>query len=72
MCLAWSLGAILKHLRRLDVRLLAKPVPVLAVDSDVLAEILVWRLWQNVLLVESHISVRIRHPVLDRGGLVIT
>jgi len=71
LCLTWSLGAILKYLRRVNVIFFGKPVPVLFVDTNVMAEMLVWRFWKNVLLVKSHISVRIGHPVLNGGGLVI-
>ena len=71
LCLTWSLGAILKYLRCVNVIFFGKPVLVLFVDTNVMAEMLVWRFWKNVLLVKSHISVRIGHPVLNGGGLVI-
>ena len=37
---------------------------------DMLANILIRRLRLNILLIKSHISMRIRHPVLDCRRLI--
>lgn len=62
---------ILKYMRRLHVRFLAKPIFILRPDTNMLPDVLVRRLRLNVLFVESHISMRIRHSVLNCGLVII-
>ena len=67
LCLTWSLGAILKYLRRVNVIFFGKPVPVLFVYANVMAEMLVWRFWKNVLLVAfGQKTLQKKSSALDR------